>query len=351
MMLDLWSLFIVNVGMNSLLSFWTLSCFILLSLKLLRIHNPRLQAFCLFLPFLKLVLDLVNYQFAQWAFMHNVNPLESPEGTRFFTIGFLSSFLNYPFCQIAFHLQNGQTFTIADLFCFKIGSFWTTSLAIVWLAGTLIFIGKACWHYRNSRQWLKHMKQSSQICSQLIQDPFLKTQLERKRVFIYLSESLHAPCIIGQRNPSIFLPRAVFNQLTVEEFEAVLAHEMAHLQHGDLIMNAYLFWICHCFWWIPVGYLRQRLELAQECASDRLLRTQLTSHHLAEALYKTAQWLHTSHSVSFAQPAATSHHAVKRLRILLAEPKQTETIVFKWIKSTLLFIWISILICSKFWTF
>src|ERR1700722_6214954 len=110
----LWPIFIVNVGFNSLLSFFTLSFLIFISLKILRIRNARVQAFCLFIPFIKLVVDVSTYHFSNWALAHAINPLTSPEGSRMLSATFLMPpSLHFPLCSIDCYLPEGQTFTFA----------------------------------------------------------------------------------------------------------------------------------------------------------------------------------------------------------------------------------------------
>lgn len=350
MTVSLWSIFVVNIGINSLLSFFTLSLLICIFLRLLHIRNARVQASCLLIPFIKLIIDLASYQFSHWALAQQLNPLTCPEGTRLLNVSIIP-FLTYPLCSIDFHLQQGQTFTVADLLCLTMGPEWTLSCALMLIGGMMVFLGRAFWQYRLSRQWLKKLQHSSQLYQPLIQDSFLRSQIECKRVSLYLSDIPHSPCIVGLYRPSIFLPRTLVDQLTTQELESILAHEMAHLRQGDLLVNAYLFWISPFFWWILTRYFKRKLELAQECACDRLLHTNIPHESLAQALYKTARWLRSSQLSSLPQPAATFHHAVERLQILLLLPKSPEPQMLKGIKLILLSIGMIVLLFGKFWTF
>jgi Zn-dependent protease with chaperone function len=346
---SLWPIFIVNIGMNSLLSFFTLTLLIFGALKILRIKSHRLQAFCLMIPFIKLILDLGCYQFSNWALAHQINPLMSPENTRTLSMMLSLSSSFYPLCSIYFHLQQGQTFTLADLLCLHIGSQWTMICALGLCAGSLWFIGKAIWQSYLSHHWLRQLRSSSILYFPPLQNSLLQSKVQNKKVTIYLTQTSHSPFIVGLYHPSIFIPQMLFDQLTPEEFEAIIAHEIAHLQHGDLWINVALFWICHFFWWIPTKYFKTRLEIAQEYACDRINDTQIHRLHLAEALYKAAHWLHTS-PLAFTQSFATSHHVVKRTQALLVEPTQ-ESKIFQWIKLFFLMSWIITLFFGKFWTF
>ncbi len=348
---SLWPIFIVNVGVNSLLSFFTLSFLTYFALKLLRIQNGRLQALCLLIPFMKLITDLGSYEFSNWALAQQLNPLTSPEGTRMLSLNFWLFPFQYPLSSIDLHLSHGQTFTLADLLCLKIGCQWTLICALGLIAGTLWFLGQAIWQYRLSSQWLNKLCSISTPYSYPLQDSLLQSRIQHKKVAIYLTPIPHSPFIIGQRRPAIFISRALFDKLIPQEFEAIIAHELAHLMHGDLIVNAVLFGICHLFWWIPTRYFKTRLEFAQEYACDRLPGTSLNHLHLAEALYKAADWLHTASLPTFARSFATSHHAVKRLQALILLSNQRESSILKWIKIFLLMSWVLTLSFGKFWIF
>jgi beta-lactamase regulating signal transducer with metallopeptidase domain len=274
MISSLWSIFIINIGINSLLSFLTLELLVLLALTTLYIRNPRLRACCLLLPFVKLIADLGSYQFSNWALAQELNPFMSAEGTRMLSAGiWYAPLVHYPLCYIHFYLQDGQTFTLADLLCLYIGPTWTLVCAIGLLIGTLASLGYAIWQCHLSRQWLHKIESTSTLYTCPLQDSFLQASIQSKEVSIFLTASSHPPFIAKQRQPAIFIPCTLFNQLSSQEFEAIIAHEMAHLRHGDLICNSALFWTCHLFWWIPTRYFKKQLELAQEYACDRLLHT------------------------------------------------------------------------------
>lgn len=348
---SLWPIFILNIGINSFLSFFTLCLLILCSLKLLRIHNPRLQALCLLLPFLKLIADLGSYQFWNWALAQGINPLNSPEGTRNIDAGivFPPTSNHSPF-SIILHLNQGETFSAADMLSLYFGPTWTFSLACLLITGTVGSLGIATYRYLNSHQWLKKLKSNSILYTEPFLDSFLQTMILRHRIPIYLTNVSHSPFITKQNGVTIFIPHSLFEQLSKGEFEAIIAHEIAHFLHGDLLINNLIFWIAHLFWWIPTQFYKKRLELAQEYACDRLNGLKIQSDYLTEALYKTSIWLKRRSLFPLAQSYAASHHVVKRLNHLLL-PKTHESHLTKWTKITLLLCWIALLAFSKLWTF
>lgn len=348
---SLWSIFVINIVVNSFLSFVTLSGIILFSLFIFRIRNPRLQALCILIPFIKLIFDLSGYEFTNWALAQHVNPLLAPENSRRFTASLIFPPFHFPFCSVHFQMMDGHTFTLADLLSLTIGSQLSLILALFFIVGCCWYTSKAVHKYRKGKKWFRHMLILSERYSHSFQDKLLQVRLESKKGSLYLSNTLHAPCIYGQRDPSIFIPKALFEQLTVVEFEAIIAHEISHLEQGDLIVNSCLLWISHLFWWVPCGLVLKKLELVQEMACDRLVRTKIDKVHLADALVKASHWIHSPQLPTLARPFVARCQVVKRLQAILITSEKQESRLFKGVKYALLFVWITILFFGKFWTF
>ena len=62
----------------------------------------------------------------------------------------------------------------------------------------------------------------------------LAEQLEIKRkVQVWVSRYIDTPMIIGFLKPTILIPLASINQLSVKQLEAILLHELAHIKRND----------------------------------------------------------------------------------------------------------------------
>jgi bla regulator protein BlaR1 len=59
----------------------------------------------------------------------------------------------------------------------------------------------------------------------------------RKTVQVHLSALVQSPVTIGYLKPLILLPVASFNQLTTQQAEAILLHELAHIRRFDYPVN------------------------------------------------------------------------------------------------------------------
>ncbi len=62
----------------------------------------------------------------------------------------------------------------------------------------------------------------------------------RKPVHIWVSELVTSPVTIGYIKPVILVPLAAVNQLSTQQLEAVLLHELAHIRRYDYLLNLIL---------------------------------------------------------------------------------------------------------------
>jgi len=53
----------------------------------------------------------------------------------------------------------------------------------------------------------------------------------------FFSTKINSPMMIGFFKPVILLPIAAMNQLSAEQFEAILLHELAHIRRNDYLLN------------------------------------------------------------------------------------------------------------------
>lgn len=59
----------------------------------------------------------------------------------------------------------------------------------------------------------------------------------QKKVTLWLSEKIDVPATLGFIKPIILLPIASINQLTTEQVETILLHELGHIKRNDYLIN------------------------------------------------------------------------------------------------------------------
>ncbi|HEY2726177.1 MAG TPA: M56 family metallopeptidase, partial [Parafilimonas sp.] len=113
----------------------------------------------------------------------------------------------------------------------------------------------------------------------------------QKKVSIYLSNKIICPLTIGFLKPVILIPVAAINQLTAEQMEAVILHELAHIKRADYLLFI-LQSIIEKFFFFNIFSLMlgEIIEKERENACDDwVLQFRYNSQHYAEALFKLAR--------------------------------------------------------------
>lgn len=104
-----------------------------------------------------------------------------------------------------------------------------------------------------------------------------------------ISDEVEMPFATGLLRPAIVLP-ASSREWTHERREAVLLHEVAHLHHGDLIMNAISHLARALYWFNPLAwYASHRLRIeAERACDDAVLRRGALASDYADHLLSIA---------------------------------------------------------------
>lgn len=275
----LW-IYLFNLIVNSSLAFFTIALLISLVFKVVRISNLRLKALLLCIPLCKIVTDLFFYNFSNWALLHNENPLLAEQDTRT-----LSIMLN-PLAVIEMTMQDGKTFTLADALALSIPLVWVQAAVLIAAAGSLFFLSVFLIRLIQEKRQLTAIILRATPLSLSVQ-PDLVSWMRKKKIQVYATHEMEVPAISGK---AIFLPLKMLRGFTREELEAIVAHEIAHEHWRDANVKQASLIIAALFWWIPTGFLRKRIEEAQEMAADKMIRRfNIPPLALAEALLKTAQ--------------------------------------------------------------
>ena len=136
--------------------------------------------------------------------------------------------------------------------------------------------------------------------------------LVRKPV-LRLVDRLDTPASAGWLRPVVLLPAALVMRMPVDQLEALLAHELAHIRRNDYLVNlmqcvveALLFY--HpVVWWLSREVRRERERIADKlgadvCGSPRTLAIALSTlsefRHTRDASPQIAQAAHGGHLMS-----------------------------------------------------
>jgi len=152
---------------------------------------------------------------------------------------------------------------------------WALYLFAVWAAVAVVGLARVAaglWHL------LKIRRSCSAIDISKL-DPMLQSTLAKSRsvrsVEICTSDDLRVPMAIGFVKPAVVFPTWALSELSAEELNAILLHELAHLRRWDdwtnlaqKVLRA-LFFFHPAVWWVE-----HRLSLEREMACDDIVLAQ-----------------------------------------------------------------------------
>lgn len=249
---------ILHLILNSLIIFVWMAIAIEFFLYSLKVTNSRIRYICRALPFLKLPFDLLIFMFYGDSLFINLNPLSCEINTY--------ELLSKLFPQMTQISSLNEHVIIPQYIATQISTFWLDCLTI-----TVILIaigGTVCKFYKLllSRKYLKNIIDSSTLFKKIILNKTLQEHLQGCKAEILISADIEIPFAANARY--ILLPQNMMKELSHEELEAVIAHELQHLRWKDPLCKLVCSIVCSLCWWIPTEWWLKRLIAEQEQASD-----------------------------------------------------------------------------------
>lgn len=349
--------FAFNIFINSTLMFITVIILVELFLFVLRIKQQRVKAICRTLPIFKLGVDLSLYNFSSWALMENLNPILAQPGSRIlsFMLGISPPELTSPpslNTGIQLFLNDDKTFTLADLVILSTDIIWIKIIVTGVLTLSLWFCLAYLYRLFVSHKSMKNLQDRAFPSSRKVTDPILSSALHRAKVRILTSNKAPVPLAVGVIKKRIIFPAALINQLTQQEYEAVIAHELAHLRWYDAITRFLANLILHFFWWIPSKKWLAYLEHTQERGCDDTVRNYAIPRiALARAIVKSAKQAKIGSLPLSALCFVKKNQILARMQAILNETMPKRSIFFKVFQYTLALGCMLALLYGKFWIF
>lgn len=112
----------------------------------------------------------------------------------------------------------------------------------------------------------------------------------KREIKVYFSEMVKSPLTIGFLKPVILLPLAGINNLTAEQMEAVLLHELAHIKRADYLLNILMGIAETLLFFNPFTILISKIIKAERenSCDDYVLQFQYSPAVYAQALLQVA---------------------------------------------------------------
>jgi beta-lactamase regulating signal transducer with metallopeptidase domain len=188
-----------------------------------------------------------------------------------------------------------------------------------WLAGVF---GLSAWHlggWMQLQRLKRRMVRSVGVALQR-QVTDLSSRLGVHRAVTLLESALvEVPTVVGWLRPVILLPASALTGLSVEQLEAILAHELAHIRRYDYLVNVLqtiveiLGFYHPAVWWVS-----RRIRIEREnCCDDMAVHVCGDSVRYARALTCLEEIRHSQAELAM---AATGGSLLGRISRLLGQP-------------------------------
>lgn len=309
---------ILHIILNTLFVFLTLTMLIELCLYAFRVKHPRVRYLCRSLPMIKLPFDLVTYGMLGYAdtFFINLNPFSCKVYVQQLILSVMPDQIRSEFSPI-------ETVIIPEYIGMQIPELWLTSSLIAFMLLSCFLILRKVMHIYASQRLIKRIFLSSSLYQRGVSNPLLQEGLSYSNIVILISSELQVP--LAAYRHYILIPEHLAETFSQEEFEAVIAHEYAHLSWKDPLLKIAFSTICTLFWWIPTIWWLKKLEVDQENACDsRINKYGIRPVSLASAILKVMQQANQPKFTYDLTPACSLHSSksdhIKRIESLLEEP-------------------------------
>ena len=138
-------------------------------------------------------------------------------------------------------------------------SYWHLAIPAVWAVGALLLL------FRWYRRW-RAIRNATRTARALAVHPSLPALVSRSTI---------EPGVFGLFHPILLLPEGITENLTQEQFRAVLDHELCHVRYRDNLAAALhmgvetLFWFHPIVWWIGGKLVDERERACDESVLNR----------------------------------------------------------------------------------
>ena len=153
----------------------------------------------------------------------------------------------------------------------QVTSGWSPDwLAAVWMAG-FIAVGARCWiEWRRARVMVSAAHHPVGLDGRQSFERLRIVAGVRRPVKLLCTEAAIEPCVFGVWKPVLLLPAELPDQLTEPQFDAIVAHELAHIRRWDNLLASIhmgiqaVFWFHPMVWWLRVKLLNERERACDE---------------------------------------------------------------------------------------
>jgi Zn-dependent protease with chaperone function len=148
----------------------------------------------------------------------------------------------------------------------------------------------------------------------------------KKEVGVWLSSGVDVPMTLGFLRPVILIPFAMVNNLSLEQVEAILLHELAHIKRFDYLLNLGVTVMQLVFFFNPFARLliqQVRKEREHRC-DDLVIQFRYDPHAYASALLSLARQGRYNQAMAMAATGKNDRLLLQRVRRILQQDRRVD---------------------------
>lgn len=145
----------------------------------------------------------------------------------------------------------------------------------------------------------------------------------KRKVQVWVSELVSSPVTIGFFKPVILVPLAAINQLTPQQLEAVLLHELAHIRRFDYLINLLINAIQTILYFNPFvkAFIKITETEREKSCDEMVIQFQYNSHEYASALLELEKVNHSQRVLALSA-VGNKNDLLHRIENILNVPKK-----------------------------
>jgi beta-lactamase regulating signal transducer with metallopeptidase domain len=221
-------------------------------------------------------------------------------------------------------------------------------LSMAYLLLLIIFTTRWFGAYRHTNFIRRYGLQKPDVDWRLFTDKAALHIGIHRKINIWFSEYVDVPATIGYLKPIILIPLASLNQLTVQQLEAIILHELAHIKRNDYLINLVTSVIEIVMFFNPfVGLLAKVMKREREnCCDDYVIQYQYDRLSYASALLSIEQYRLQQHKMAMAATSNKNQLLGRVRRIMENNPGHRK---FNYGQKLMALLIITGVICSIAW--
>ncbi|MDQ6901910.1 MAG: M56 family metallopeptidase [Bacteroidota bacterium] len=239
----------------------------------------------------------VSYKAASAKFKHNLSAVILFFSFIWFVINFITKIFNASGASTSIAMQTVRGHE------FSVSSFWNYHAFLSYGASALPYLSVAyifLLFFLTARLVAAYRHVYFISNNQLAIPPFQLQAFARsvssqigitKKISVWISHHVDVPATIGFLKPVILIPFASINNLSAPQLEAIILHELSHIQRNDYIINLCISVIETTLFFNPFIVLLSNVikRERENCCDDFVLQYQYDPHSYASALLRLEQ--------------------------------------------------------------